>query len=371
MQLPTPWMKTTLLVGFLGAGLSNARVSGAEDPASVEDPVGSPTEEPSTVPPAPEASPEPPPSATTSLPSETPGTTTPKDTGAAPPSAKFPPPTRERHPQSDGPSTAPEPRTNPAASGSRRASSSSDYGADREATRPPSDRPPRHTAPPNPVGSEREKDDSNGLLGPFRIGPVVGVGLPNLLSLGGTLKLTRYLGAGINIGLIPTLRISYYGEATLAYEEYDLYARLYPFGGAFFLGAGVGYENVRGTLVNTMDLSPYQSQVPEVSLPGSVQYQSIARVQTMVLTPQIGLFHTFGSGFSLGLDIGAQIPIAPSQIDFTSQVDAQFDPRLPAEVRQQLIHQYTEPTDQKVRSTLETIGRTPIPTISVRIGWLL
>jgi hypothetical protein len=210
------------------------------------------------------------------------------------------------------------------------------------------------------AGGEPRAAGSDGLLGPFRIGFVVGTGLPNLLSFGGTLKVTPYLGGGVNVGLIPTVKIGYYGEATLFYQEYDAYARVYPFGGAFFVGSGVGYETVRGTLTNTYDLSSYQALVP--GLPASFEYRSEASVRTLVVTPQFGLFHTFGSGFSIGIDVGAQIPIAPSQVAFSSQV--------PTDVPQQAVDEALGPHDQQVKDTLERVGRTPIPTFNLRIGWL-
>jgi hypothetical protein len=90
-----------------------------------------------------------------------------------------------------------------------------------------------------------------------------------------------------------------------------------------------------------------------------------------VLTPQVGLFHTYRCGFSLGFDVGLQVPIAPSQVTFKSQVNLLTDPQIPAATRQQLKDQYVTPTDNQVRGTLETIGRTIIPTFTVRIGWLL
>lgn len=190
----------------------------------------------------------------------------------------------------------------------------------------------------------------------------MGVGLPNLLSFGGQLKLTRFLAGGINIGIIPTVKISYYGEAKLSYQEYDVYGRLHPFGGAIFLGAGVGYEAVRGSLAERFDLAEYQTLNP--GLPAELELRSEASVETLVLTPQVGLFKTFKkTGFSLGLDLGAQIPIAPS--------DVKFETVVPAWVPPPLVDTYVTPTDEKVRQTLDKVGQTPLPTFNLRIGWLL
>lgn len=222
--------------------------------------------------------------------------------------------------------------------------------------------------PPEP--EPQKKDSSDGLFGPIRIGFLVGVGLPNLLNIGGTAKITRFLGGGINVGIIPTARLSYYGEATLSYQEYDVYGRIYPFGGGFFLGAGAGYEQVRGTLRGNVDLAKYTSgQLPippgllpaGYQLPTSIDYEARGSVRTMVLTPQLGYLHTFGSGFSMGIDIGAQIPIAPSAVKFESTVS-------PPEVAE--LGPFKE-QQKKVRDTLETVGRTPLPTLNIRIGWLL
>ena len=227
-----------------------------------------------------------------------------------------------------------------------------------DAAMPPIDAAPDSTA-------ERDSDDTDGVFGPFRIGVLVGGGLPDLLSLGGAIKLTRYFGAGINIGLIPALKISsFYGDATLSFQEYDVYGHIFPFGGAFFLGAGVGYATVRGALANHFDLSAYQGMYPGV--PASVDVTNQASVRTLVLTPQLGLLHTFHSGFTLGADFGAQVPIAPSQVDFSTAV-----PSVPAQFKSTLQTKYIDPNDAKVRSSLDKIGRAPIPTFGVKIGWLL
>jgi hypothetical protein len=215
--------------------------------------------------------------------------------------------------------------------------------------------------PPEPP-AEEESDSSDGLLGPFRIGPVIGTGLPSILSFGGTIKLTRFLGAGINVGLIPSIKLQLYGDAVLSYQEYDVYGRIYPFGGGFFLGAGIGYATIEGTVKDSIDSSSLAAMFPGQGIPLSIEYQSRAHVRTPVAIPQIGYFHTFDSGFSLGLFAGAQIPIAPSKIEFDSTV---------SDVPDMVVDRYILPVDQKVRSTLEKVGRSPIPTLGMQLGWLL
>lgn len=200
------------------------------------------------------------------------------------------------------------------------------------------------------------------MLGPLRLGPVVGVGLPNLVSFGGALKLTRYFGAGINVGLIPTLRIEYYGEAKVSYQQYDVYGRIYPFGGGFFLGAGVGYARAKGTHEKSTRLAAIDRVDPSLT-----QFQTSSRgsVQAMVLTPQIGYFQVFRSGFCMGADVGAQIPIAPGKIEVETEVSDEITRLVPN------IERYIEPGEREVKSTLESVARTPIPTFNFRVGWML
>ncbi len=214
---------------------------------------------------------------------------------------------------------------------------------------------------------EREKPgDPSSAMDVLRIGPVVGVGLPNLMSFGGMLKITRYFGAGVNVGLIPTVKLSYYGDATLSYSEADVYGRLFPFGNAFFVGAGIGYVTVSGTMADSVSTAQFGVAG------GSVDLSCAASVRTMIFAPQLGLLKTWASGFSLGIDAGVQIPVAPSQVD--SQ-DPTFTPHgLPAVLVQQLgtqVQSYVNTNQQKALETLQTVGRSVLPTVNLRVGWLL
>lgn len=223
------------------------------------------------------------------------------------------------------------------------------------------------TPPPEPAPANRTKDDddSAGLLGPFRIGVLVGTGLPEVMNFGAQLKLTRYFGAGVNVGLIPTVRINYYGEAAQKYQEYDAYGHIYPFGGSFFLGAGVGYAQIDGTLVTRFNLADIP-QAAQAGLSGSVSATSDASVRTLVLTPQLGFLKIFDVGFAIGFDVGAQIPIAPSEVRFSTVA-----PTIPGVAADTIQTKYINPNDSKVRDTLNTLGRTPLPTFNFKIGWFL
>jgi hypothetical protein len=222
---------------------------------------------------------------------------------------------------------------------------------------------------PGYSGGSSSSDDDKDSVDQFKIGPVAGVGIPSVVSVGGTLKLTRFLGAGANIGIIPKVKLSYYGDATLSYQHYDIYGRLYPFGGGFFLSGGAGYATVDGTLSST-------KTVAAQGFSGTVNYDSKGSVRTLMLTALIGYFYTTSIGFSFGVDAGAQIPIAPSKVSYassykvTTSVAGPLGSVAQAEAEKQAAPIVTK-TDQSVRDTLEKIGRSTLPTINLRIGWIL
>jgi len=220
--------------------------------------------------------------------------------------------------------------------------------ADAAPSAPP--KPISHAAPP-----ASKDDDSGGLLGPFRIGVLVGTGLPEVANFGAQIKLTRFFGAGVNVGVIPTVKLKFYGEAEQKYQEYDVYGHIYPFGGSFFLGAGVGYAQIDGTLFNRFTVANQ-----------SIDVTSDATVRTLVLTPQIGFLKIFDVGFAVGFDLGGQIPIAPSEVHFNTVAAG-----IPPELADMIKKEYINPNDEKVRHTLETLGRTPLPTFNFKIGWFL
>jgi hypothetical protein len=128
--------------------------------------------------------------------------------------------------------------------------------------------------------------------------------VPSLIDIGGMVKLTKYFGAGINFGLVPEIEFSYYGDATVSYQSYDAFGHIHPFGGGFFLGARIGYAAVEGSYASDI-------RVSSGSISGTLTYDSRAKVKTMVLTPELGYLYTFDSGFTFGVDFGAQIPVAP------------------------------------------------------------
>ncbi len=207
----------------------------------------------------------------------------------------------------------------------------------------------------------------------------MGVGIPSIVSVGGTVKVTRFIGLGVNLGLIPKVQLDYYGKATLSYQHLDFYARIYPLGGGFFLQGGAGYMHVDGTLKSTYNLGP-QVNIPGYgSVGGDITYNAAGNVKALMLTALIGYFYTTSIGFSIGVDAGAQIPIAPAEVNYASDPLPAWatpapgcDPMTnPVCKVQKQAQGYKTSADDSVRDSLEKIGRTVLPTLNLRIGWIL
>lgn len=184
--------------------------------------------------------------------------------------------------------------------------------------------------------------------------------MPSILSFAGEIRLTRYFGAGVRVGLIPTVNFSYYGQATVAYQDYGAYAHIHPFGGGFLLGAEIGYALVKAHYAGTYDTSKYAA----LGAPSSITTINDGSVQTLVLTPELGYIHTWRAGFTFGFDIGAQIPAASSRVKLEQHVVA-------AGLPSDLLAPYLAPDQEKVRHTLAKVGQTVLPAFHLRIGWLL
>jgi hypothetical protein len=327
-------------------GLSGVVAAQAAPP--VEPPAAPPNEAapPPTAPAEPPVAPVPPSGSAPTPPADAPGGS------SAPPSGSFPLPPApvQNQPPASAPTpvvAAPEPGPAAPVNELERKPSRASEGLFEERRPLPASHPPAESPP----------DDTDH----FKIGPVIGTGIPSVLSIGGTLKVTRFAGAGVNVGLIPKVALSYYGDATLSYQHYDIYGRLYPLGGGLFLQGGAGYATVDGTLSKTFD-------VTAGGISTQVAYESRGTVRTLMLTALLGYFYTTKIGFSFGVDAGAQIPIAPSKVDFSSDVQTGA---IPAPLVQMYKERYMTPTDKSVRDTLEKIGRTILPTANLRLGWIL
>ena len=165
------------------------------------------------------------------------------------------------------------------------------------------------------ISAERSKKPSS-----WEIGPTVSQGLFNFWSFGAEMRFFRFIGISANFGgskdvdilkmnkLIghPLKTSSDDGRITqykANFKHQEVRAVLYPFMGSFFIGAAVGNRDLDGR--------------PNVEINISNQLAQIAgyyRVKNSYVAPQFGWFAVFDSGFSIGTEMGVQIPLTKGSV---------------------------------------------------------
>jgi hypothetical protein len=104
--------------------------------------------------------------------------------------------------------------------------------------------------------------------------------------------------------------------------------RIYPFAGSFFLGVAFGRQRV------------------SIALQGVGQPTTLD-LSTRYVAPRLGWLATWSSGFSLGLDLGVQ---TAQRTDFKAG-----GPQL----------------SSALLDTARQYAGTPLPTLNLRLGWML
>lgn len=164
----------------------------------------------------------------------------------------------------------------------------------------------------NKDSADADKDSSSGTF--LHIGPVISLGLPRLFNGGVEMKLWDWFGFGVYAGGIPDFFDYKIDQVkfNLSYLNIEGRGVLYPFKGSFFIGCGIGYENFKGN-VNYNDTDASGNPL---TINGST------KMNRMFVSPQFGWLTMYKSGFVLGTELGATIPVA-GESDLTLDVDVQ------------------------------------------------
>jgi tetratricopeptide (TPR) repeat protein len=131
-----------------------------------------------------------------------------------------------------------------------------------------------------------EESGSRCALSQLCFGPVLSLfGPPNLVGGGIHARIGRYLGVGVDYQVLPTLNLN---PISVGASLLSANARVYPFGGAFFLSGGVGYQAFRGQIRD-----------------GDITIS--ARTSFPAVIASLGFMGR--SGFVLGADLGLLFPL--------------------------------------------------------------
>jgi hypothetical protein len=165
-----------------------------------------------------------------------------------------------------------------------------------------------------------------------RIGVIGGVGFPRPLAVEAVVKLGKLAAFGAEYGALPSIRVDGV-ETSLWSVAAD--ARLFPFGGAVFIGVRAGRQHVDAR--TTLTMPPYGSATEELAM------------DSWFLNPRIGVLWTDDSGFTLGVEAGLQLPIGPTT---SSSLPLSLVPG--------------------AQNAVDSVGKSVLPTVDLlRIGLLL
>jgi len=140
-------------------------------------------------------------------------------------------------------------------------------------------------------------EEKRPLLGDFNAGATVGVGLPSPVSFQLLGKYKKLVGVNVEYGFLPELRLPVGDGVNISQHMADFSLHLYPFKGAFFLGCGVGFQNLAASATTTQQ---------------GVTGKATAEVDTVFLSPRLGFLHRFDFGLAIGMDVGVQLPVSGS-----------------------------------------------------------
>jgi hypothetical protein len=156
---------------------------------------------------------------------------------------------------------------------------------------------PRELSAPRSQASQASSDEGC-LLGDFCVGPLLTLGAVDPLGFGAHMRYGRYLGFGIDYQFLPT-RIDI-GAASATWSLFTVEARVYPFGNAFFLGGGFGYQNFSARV---HQMTP----IGDVALSGSLGMPAL----------KLGIGFMGHDGFVLGADIGFNVLLGRAKVDMS------------------------------------------------------
>lgn len=182
--------------------------------------------------------------------------------------------------------------------------------------------------------TEATSSNEEGLLGPVRLGVVAGVAFPRPVAVEGMLKVRDLVSIGLEYSVLPPVTVSGFRASLYAV---DVDVCVFPFRGGFFLGMNAGKQHfdTTGSAVLPAGLGTTPEQIT---------------ADTWFVGARIGYLRTWKSGFTLGMDAGAQIPVAAS-----------FANTVPMQV----------PISQTATDVSHVIGKNVLPNVNLlRVGYL-
>jgi hypothetical protein len=176
------------------------------------------------------------------------------------------------------------------------------------------------------------------------------ISLPRPIEVEALVNVRRTLALGVQYSMLPTLSLPD-NQASLELDAAQATFRWFPFHGVFYLGSGFGYQRLRASLGQTAD---------------GGNLQVVADMSTFFLSPQIGWLWITHSGFSIGINVGVQIPFPREP-----SVDVTYNGQpLPSQGAPPGVASSASDDKKKVEDVARIIMRYPIPNLDLlKIGF--
>ncbi|MCX6116687.1 MAG: hypothetical protein NT027_04040 [Proteobacteria bacterium] len=190
---------------------------------------------------------------------------------------------------------------------------------------------------------------------PFLIGLSGAIAFPHILNFGLESLFNRSFGVSANMGSVSRN----IDGIDVGMKHYDLRFRYHPGQGSFFVGLGFGQHTLIGEKNRDIVISHNSANV---TVPTKLKLTA----KSNYVTPHVGWFAVWDAGFSIGLDVGALVPISPS-----SKAEASFS-NLPAGAEDTI----NNDADYKkllseVEDSAQTYTKKTIPFLTMmRLGWM-
>lgn len=182
-------------------------------------------------------------------------------------------------------------------------------------------------------GSTYGKKD--GMLWPVVLGPKVGFGFPTPIQFGLEGRYLSALGFSFDYGMFPSMAFS---NVSVKLSSWNLAAKYFVWGQAFFVGLKFGSQTFDGSMTNTIS---------------GISTTATTSIKTTFLTPHIGWRWTWESGFFMGMEIGAQVALSA---DSTTTTNADATIQSTADYAALIAD---------IDSKGKTLGRTTIPILTL------
>jgi hypothetical protein len=166
---------------------------------------------------------------------------------------------------------------------------------------------------------------------PLRIGALGGLGFPQPLSIEGIVVLGGIVALGAEYGALPSTTL---GGVQASLWSFSGDARVFPFGGAFFVGMRAGRQGLSASTRVVV---------------GPIGLSEALTIDSWFINPRLGFLWRSPVGLAFGVDVGVEIPIG---IAISSTLPLSLLPT--------------------AQNTIDAIANSVVPTVDLlRIGLIL